>query len=95
VGLLRLRPLAGAGLGALAGNAGAVLHGAGIHRAFIRDAEAALRPDTSAVFLLDRSEDVGRLLPRKRGLGGQVLPTNVDEERLKQVQAALSAPGEL
>ena len=93
VGLLLLRPLTGAGLGALVGSAVAALHGAGIDRPFLCEAEAALRPGTSAVFLLDRSEDMGRLLPRLRGLGGKVLRTNVDEERLKQVQAALSAPG--
>ena len=92
VGLLLLQPLTGAGLGALAGSAVAVLHGAGIDRAFISEAEAALRPGTSAVFLLDRSEDLAGLLPRLRGLGGQVLRTTVDEERLKQVQAALNAP---
>jgi uncharacterized membrane protein len=92
VGLLLLRPLTGAGLGALAGGAVAALHDAGIDRPFLSEAEAALRPGTSAVFLLDRSEDMERVLPRLRGLGGKVLRTNVDEERLKQIQAALNAP---
>jgi uncharacterized membrane protein len=36
---------------------------------------------------------MGSLLPRLRGLGGKMLRTNVNEERVKQVQAALSAPG--
>jgi len=55
----------------------------------VRDVEAMLQPSTSALFL-DDGGDMEVILERIRGLGGRVLTTNVDGERAKLIQQALS-----
>src|SRR5215470_15467020 len=81
-GLVLAAPLTGATVGALLGSAGtAVASHAGISEAFIRDAEAMMKPGTSALFVLDDEADMEMILDKIRGLGGTVLKSNVDLER--------------
>jgi uncharacterized membrane protein len=90
-GLVLAAPLAGAAIGALLGSAGtaAATH-AGIDEAFIRDAEALMKPGTSALFVLDDDGDMEVILHTIHGLGGTVLKTNVDMERAKLIQSTLA-----
>jgi uncharacterized membrane protein len=91
-GLVLAAPLTGAAVGALLGSAGtaAAAH-VGISEDFIRDAEALMKPGTSALFVLDDDGDMEAILHTIRGLGGTVLKTNVDVERAKLIQSTLAA----
>jgi uncharacterized membrane protein len=91
-GLVLAAPLTGATIGTLLGGAdtAAATH-AGISEAFIRDAEAMMKPGTSALFVLDDEADREMILHKIRGLGGTVLKTNVDLERAKLIQSTLAA----
>ena len=62
---------------------------------FIRHVEGLIRPDTSALFVLDDVGDWDAVLRDIRGLGGTVLKTNVDIERTRQIQSVLAAPANL
>jgi uncharacterized membrane protein len=91
-GLVLAAPLTGATLGALVGSAGttAATH-AGISEEFVRDAEALMKPGTSALFVLDEAVDMDVILHTIQGWGGKVLKTNVDLERAKLIQSTLAA----
>jgi uncharacterized membrane protein len=90
-GLVLAAPLAGATIGALVGSAGAAAAShLGISEDFIRDAEALMKPGTSALFVLDDAGDMELILHKIRGLGGTVLKTNVDLERAKLIQSTLA-----
>src|SRR5262245_34888336 len=90
-GLVLAAPLTGATIGALLGSAGsaAATH-AGISEAFVRDVEAMMKPNSSALFVLDDEGDMEVILHKIRGLGGTVLKTNVDVERAKLIQSTLA-----
>ena len=93
IGLVLAAPLTGATIGALIGGAGSVAAAtrAGISEEFIRDAEALMKPGTSALFVLDRDRDMEVILHAIRGLGGTVLKTNVDVKRAELIQSTLAA----
>jgi uncharacterized membrane protein len=94
-GLVVAAPLTGATLGALVGGAGtaiAAAAAAGIDEHFIREVEALMKPGTSALFVLDEEGNMDVILHTIQGLGGTVLKTNVDVERVKLIQATLAAP---
>ena len=91
-GLVLAAPLTGATIGALLGSAGtAAASHAGISEAFIRDVEAMMKPGTSALFVLDDEGDMEIILDKIRGLGGNVLKSNVDLNRAKLIQSMLAA----
>jgi uncharacterized membrane protein len=81
-------PLTGGAAGALARATGAQL---GIDDNFLREAQALMKPGTSALFVLDQEGDMEAILRGIRGLGGTVLKTNVDLERAKLIQSTLAA----
>jgi uncharacterized membrane protein len=93
-GLVVAAPLTGATLGVLLGTAGsaAAAH-AGIGQEFIDAVKALMKPGTSALFVLDEDGDMDAILHTIQGLGGTVLKTNVDLERVKLIQSTLA--GEL
>jgi uncharacterized membrane protein len=91
-GLVLAAPLTGASIGALLGSAGsaaAATH-AVVSEDFIRDVEALMKPGASALFVLDHDGDMQVILHAIQGLGGTVLKTNVDAERARLIQCALS-----
>jgi uncharacterized membrane protein len=99
-GLVRF--LAGLALGAPPLTAGAVGTGlaaiggcsstaGGIGDEFVSDVARLMRPGTSVLFLLDKVGDSEAVLQGIRGLGGTVLRANVDPERVRLIQAALSS----
>jgi uncharacterized membrane protein len=92
-GLVLLAPMTGATVGALVGGAGtaASLAAVGIEDDFVREVEGLMKPGTSALFVLDSEGDMDVILHAIRGLGGTVLRTNVDLERVKLIQSTLTA----
>jgi uncharacterized membrane protein len=95
-GLVLGVPLVGAAIGAAVAGAGTVgvMASAGIGGDFIREAQAMMKPGTSAIFVLDSEGDMDVILHGIRGLGGTVLKTNVDMERARLIQSTLAAPAE-
>ena len=92
-GLVVAAPLTGATMGALVGGVGtaASATSVGISADFVREVEGLMKPGTSALFVLDDEGNMEVILHTIRGLGGTVLKTNVDLERVKLVQSALAA----
>lgn len=92
-GLVVGQPLAGAAVGALLGGALAATTSAarcGIDEEFVREVEALMTPGASVLFVRDEWGDREAIRYHLRGLGGEVLKTNVDPEWVKEVQATLS-----
>jgi len=91
-GLVLATPLTGAAIGALLGSAGVASSAhAGIDANFVREVEKIMKPGTSALFVLDLEGDMEVILHSIRGLGGTVLKTNVDPERVRLIQSTLAA----
>ena len=93
-GLVLGVPMIGAAIGAMVGGAGTALSvtSAGISKDFMAEAQEAMKPGTSALFVLDAGGDMEVILYAIRGLGGTVLKTNVDTERARLIQSTLAAP---
>jgi uncharacterized membrane protein len=93
IGLVVIQPLAGAALGAtLGGVAVGTARQFGIDDTFLNEVKELMKPGTSALFMLSKTDNPEAVLRDIRGLGGTVLKTNVNIELAKQVQEALSAP---
>ena len=56
-----------------------------------REVQGLMKPGTSVLFVLDSEGDMDVILHAIRGLGGTVLKTNVDVERVRLIQATLAA----
>jgi uncharacterized membrane protein len=92
-GLVLGVPLVGAAIGAMVGGVGTVMtvNSAGIDPDFVTEVQGLMKPGTSAIFVLDVEGDMDVILHAIRGLGGTVLKTNVDGERVRLIQSTLSA----
>jgi uncharacterized membrane protein len=91
-GLVVAAPLTGAAVGALVGGVGtASAAGAGISDDFVREVQGLMKPGTSALFVLDDDGDLEVILQTIRGLGGTVTRSNVDLERSRLIQSALTS----
>jgi uncharacterized membrane protein len=84
-------PLTGAAAGTLVRGAGGTAAEVGIDDGFVSEVEALMKPGTSALFVLDREDNLDAILQGIRGLGGTVLRTNVDARRSKLIQLTLAA----
>jgi uncharacterized membrane protein len=95
-GLVVAAPLTGAAVGALLGGSGSAMAASavGIADSFLREVAAMMKPGTSALFVLDDEGDLDMILHTIRGLGGVVLKTNVDLERVRLIQSTLASPTE-
>jgi uncharacterized membrane protein len=94
-GLVIGGPITGALIGAVVGSVAstvAVSTSVGIGDDFIKEVEKLMKPGTSAIFVLDEEGDMDVILHQIRGLGGTVLKTNVDLERVQLIQSTLAAP---
>ena len=91
-GAVLAAPIAGASIGALIGSVGTAISALtnGISENFIREAEELMSPGTSALFVLDHVGDMDVILHTIHGLGGKVIKTNVDAERVKLIQSTLA-----
>jgi uncharacterized membrane protein len=91
-GLVMAVPLSGATVGAFLGGAGTVAAAAvGIQDDFVREVEGLMKPETSALLVLEDQGDMDVILHAIRGWGGTVLKTNVDLGRARLIQATLAA----
>ena len=77
IGLLVLNPLVGLAAGAAAGAVTGALTDYGISDRFMRDLAGAMRPGSSAVFLLVRHATADRLHAELARFGGTVLHTSL------------------
>ena len=95
-GAVLAAPLPGAAIGAVVGSVGSAIAALakGISEDFIRDVQLLMSPGTSALFVLDHPGNMDVILHTIQGLGGKVIKTNVDAERVKLIQSALAAPTE-
>jgi len=95
-GLVIGAPIVGAAVGAMLGGAGTAVSvmSAGITDDFVKDAQRLMKPGTSAIFVLESEGDMDVILHAIRGLGGTILKTNVDAERVRLVQSTLAASSE-
>jgi uncharacterized membrane protein len=84
-------PLSGPAVGTLLASLGNTAGAAGISDQFVREMEGLIKPDTSVLFVLDEVGNLDAILSGIQGLGGTVLKTNVDLERARLIQSALSA----
>jgi uncharacterized membrane protein len=84
-------PLTGAAVGFVLGRFGADAVAGVICDNFVREVERLIKPGTSVLFVLDEGGDMDAILHAIRGLGGTVLKSNVDLERVKLIQATLAA----
>jgi uncharacterized membrane protein len=92
VGLVVLQPMAGAAIGAtLGGLTVASARQIVVDQAFLNDVKELIKPGTSALFLLTKTDHPEAVLRDIRGLGGIVLRTDVNADLARQVQESLDA----
>jgi uncharacterized membrane protein len=91
VGLIFLNPLLGLAVGAGAGAVSGALSDIGINDQFMKELAAAMKPGSSALFVLLRSYTPDKVLEELKGTGGKVLKTSLSHEDEAKLQAALSA----
>src|SRR5262249_17728873 len=91
IGLLFLNPLLGMALGATAGAVSGALSDLGINDRCMKDLAGALRPGSSALFVLVRKSTPDKVLEELSGTGGKVLKSSLSHDDESKLQAALSA----
>jgi uncharacterized membrane protein len=86
-------PFTGATLGAMIGSVGSAIAAATkrLSPDFIREVEQLMKPETSALFVLDHQGDMEVILHTIRGQGGTVLKTNVSPELAQLIQSTLAS----
>lgn len=94
VGLLFLNPLLGAAVGAGAGAISGALADVGINDDFMKNLAGALKPGSSALFILLRKATPDKALEELRGVGGKIVQTSLTHEDEDRLQAALDAAKE-
>jgi uncharacterized membrane protein len=86
-------PLIGATIGTVIGTVGTAIAAVTkrLSPDFIKEIEQRMKPETSALFVLDYQGDLEVILHAIRGLGGTVLKTNVSPELAQLIQSALAS----
>ncbi len=94
VGMLFLNPLVGFAVGTLVGAGTGALAGAltdyGIPDDFVRELAQTLKPNSSAIFILERKMQPEKVLADLSQFKGRVLRTSLSPEQEARLQAALS-----
>src|SRR5215471_19061517 len=90
IGLIFLNPLLGLAVGAGAGAVTGALSDVGIDDDFMKELATAMKPGSSALFVLVRSMTPDKVLDELRGTGGTVLKTSLSHEDEAKLQDALS-----
>jgi uncharacterized membrane protein len=91
IGFIFLSPLVGTALGAASGALGGKLADVGINDQFMKDAAAALQPNTAGLFLLIKKMTTDKVLADLRGTGGVLMRTSFDETKEALLREALAA----
>jgi uncharacterized membrane protein len=89
IGALFLSPFFGAAVGAGSGAIAGALSDVGINDQFMKDVAAALKPGTSALFVLVRSATPDKVAEKIQGTGGKIIRTNLTHEDEAKLQAVL------
>lgn len=92
VGLLiagLLFPIAGIVLGALAGGGIGALMGKGVDKKFVKDVEASMQPNTSALFLIVRDDDPGPTIAALSQYKGKIYHTSLPEDVEKELRKSM------
>ena len=82
-------PLAGIAIGAGAGALIGKMFDTGVDQKFVKDVQAALQPNQSALFLVGDSGDPSAVLAALRSYQGQVYQTTLSTELEEQLRKAL------
>src|SRR5277367_1970815 len=80
IGALFLSPFLGAAVGAASGAIAGALSDVGINDQFMKEVAAALKPGTSALFVLVRSATADKVAEQIQGTGGKIIKTNLTHE---------------
>jgi uncharacterized membrane protein len=89
IGALFLSPFLGAAVGATSGAIAGALSDVGINDQFMKEVAAALKPGTSALFVLVRSATTDKVAEKIQGTGGKIIKTNLTHEDEAKLQAVL------
>jgi len=89
IGALFLSPFLGAAVGAASGAIAGALSDVGINDQFMKEVAAALKPGTSALFVLVRSATADKVAEQIQGTGGKIIKTNLTHEDEAKLQAVL------
>lgn len=91
IGMIFLSPLFGLAVGAAAGAITGALTDLGIDDKFMKELASAMKPGSSALFVLVRKATPDKVLEEVQGCGGKVLKTSLTHEEEAKLQAALDA----
>jgi len=86
-----MSPLLGFAVGAASGAVGGALSDIGINDKFMKELAGALKPGSSALFVLVRKVTADKVLAEVQGTGGRILKTSLSNEDEARLQAALSS----
>jgi uncharacterized membrane protein len=90
IGLLFFVPIAGLALGAGIGALAVHFSDYGIDRPFVEKLRAAMKPGTSAIFVLLRTDIPDKAVPEIAKYGGTIFQTSLSSEAEAKLQAALN-----
>ena len=91
IGLIFLAPMVGMAIGAAAGGAGGAMSDIGVDDSFLKDLGAKLTPGSAAVIALGRSEAGDKVIARIKPFGGDVIQSNLDDDKEAHIREALAA----
>jgi uncharacterized membrane protein len=91
-GLIFFVPLFGLAIGAASGALAGKLTDLGIDDKFMKEVGDAIKPGTSALFLLVRSATADKVVPEMAQFGGEVIKTSLSTEKENELKAALGHP---
>ena len=91
IGLIFLNPLLGLVVGAGTGAVAGALTDVGISDNFMKELAAQLKPGSSVLFVLVRSELTDKVLDELRGTGGVIMQTSLSHDEQSRLQAAMDS----
>lgn len=91
IGALFLSPFFGAAVGAASGAISGALSDVGVNDNFMKEVAAALKPGSSALFVLVRKVTTDKVLEELKGTGGTIIKTSLNHEDEAKLKEALDA----
>lgn len=90
IGAIFLSPFLGAAIGASSGALSGALSDVGINDNFMKEIAAALKPGSSALFVLVKSATPDKVAEHLKGTGGTLLRTSLTHEQDEKLAAVLA-----
>jgi uncharacterized membrane protein len=91
IGLLFWAPFLGMAVGAALGAGAGKASDYGIDDHFIKEVGEAVKPGTSALFVLVRESQPDKVIERLKGFNGEIIHTSLSSEQEMQLREAFSA----